>query len=58
MQATKDNPDFVLRVEGELVAFVADSSRRRHQLAAMSANQRALVHELAEAYGLATASTG
>ncbi|GFH14969.1 uncharacterized protein HaLaN_11113 [Haematococcus lacustris] len=45
-------------MERDLVAFVVDPSQRRKTLAPQTSSQRALMHELAEAHGLATSSTG
>ncbi len=45
-------------VERDIHVFVSDPNQRRVLLQPMSARQRALVHELAEAYGLATAASG
>ena len=45
-------------IEQDIARFVDDASRRRHALDPMPSSQRALAHELAEAYGLATISMG
>ena len=45
-------------IEQDIAMFVDDASRRRHALDPMPSSQRALAHELAEAYGLATISMG
>ncbi len=45
-------------LERELATFTVDESQRRLLLAPMTARMRALAHELAEAYGLATSSVG
>lgn len=45
-------------IEREITSFTTDPTARRHVMGAMTSSQRALVHELAEAYGLATSSTG
>jgi len=59
VQAAYTRPDVWRPIEQDIAAFAADTSRKRHVLEPMSASQqRALAHELAEAYGMATISTG
>lgn len=53
-----DRPSWVEGLESEFTSFLMDASKKRHSLAPMPASQRALVHELAEAYGLTSHSTG
>lgn len=57
-QAATSRPDVWGALEQEVARFVGDASQRRHALHPMPSAQRALAHELAEAYGLATVSMG
>lgn len=51
----RESPDLVAQLERRLDAFVAGAARRE-ALEPMTRKQRALVHELARHYGIATAS--
>lgn len=58
LEAAKRDPAWVESIERELGMFVADGSIKRRVLAPMPQYQRALVHAMAEQYGLASASSG
>ncbi|MEW5316918.1 MAG: hypothetical protein WDW38_008257 [Sanguina aurantia] len=57
-EAALDRKEWVEGLESEFTSFLMDASKKRHSLAPMPASRRALVHELAEAYGLTSHSTG
>ena len=59
LAAAKVEPAFIKQLEMELSAFVLDEARsKRRVLPAMVREHRALAHQLAEQYGMATQSVG
>jgi hypothetical protein len=57
LKAAKKNQDFVKEIEDALEAFLRSSASRK-QLHSMRKEKRAIVHGMAEQYGIATTSLG
>jgi len=58
LDAAKRNPSFIETIEKELQNFIANRDLKGHALPAMPKAQRAIVHGMAEQYGVASAATG
>ncbi|KAI3426465.1 hypothetical protein D9Q98_008832 [Chlorella vulgaris] len=58
LSAAQRHPRFVEGVERQLAEFVVDKQSRRVSLSSMPREQRAVVHAMAEQYGLASTSFG
>lgn len=58
LEAAKRDPAWVHSVEKELGSFVADREVKRRVLTPMPRAERALVHAMAQQYGLASVATG
>ncbi|PRW45017.1 Glucose-induced degradation 4 [Chlorella sorokiniana] len=58
LAAAAAQPKFIEGLERQLAAFVADKDSKRQSLSAMPREQRQVVHQLAEQYGLATTAYG
>ena len=58
VQYAQAHVDWVVDMERQLAAFLADKAAKRVSVAPGTKVQRAMLHELAEQYGLATVSTG